>query len=77
MHGEFHETIADETSGALSLDMIPMLIQTGSRAICVQFDVWGFTRLIADSLKTARDHASSFKGMKLGEKVANGQPKPE
>ena len=59
----------------MTLDMIPMLIQTGSRAIAVQFDVWGFTRLLHDSLGTAREHAKKFEGNPKA--IPNGQPKPE
>lgn len=62
--------------GALSLDMIPMMIQTGSRAIAVQFDVWGFTRLLDDSLKVAKKHAKALEGNQNGS-VPNGHPKPE
>ncbi|KAF1842434.1 Macrophomate synthase [Cucurbitaria berberidis CBS 394.84] len=61
--------------GAMSLDMIPMLIQTGSRAIAVQFDVWGFSRLLHDSLETARGYAKQLEGN--AKAVPNGQPKPE
>lgn len=51
------------------------MIQTGSRAIAVQFDVWGFTRLIHDSLETARGHAKQFEGNPKA--IPNGHPKPE
>lgn len=44
-------------SGALSVDMVPMLIQQGFRAIAVQFDVWGFSKLVHGSLTQARDAA--------------------
>lgn len=47
--------------GAMTLDMIPMLIENGMRAICVQFDVWGFSRLVASSLQTGREAAAKFK----------------
>jgi 4-hydroxy-2-oxoheptanedioate aldolase len=62
--------------GALSVDMIPMMIQQGSRAIAVQFDVWGFTRLIDSSLKAGREHAKGFEGNPRGG-VPNGEAKPE
>lgn len=62
--------------GAMSLDQIPMLIQGGYRVIAVQFDVWGFSNLIASSLKTAREHAKAFEGNSTAG-VPNGQAKPE
>lgn len=62
--------------GAMSLEQIPMLIQTGSRAICVQFDYWGLTRLLDSSLKTAKDHAKQFEGNPKPS-MPNGQAKPE
>lgn len=34
--------------------MVPMLIQQGFRAIAVQFDVWGLSKLIHGSLTEAR-----------------------
>ena len=34
--------------------MIPTLIQQGFRAIAVQFDVWGLSKLIHGSLTEAR-----------------------
>lgn len=37
--------------------MVPMMIQQGFRAIAVQFDVWGFSKLIHGSLTQARDAA--------------------
>ncbi|KAJ8111249.1 hypothetical protein OPT61_g6114 [Boeremia exigua] len=43
--------------GAMSVDMVPMLIQQGYRAIVVQFDVWGLSKLIHGSLTQARDLA--------------------
>jgi 4-hydroxy-2-oxoheptanedioate aldolase len=62
--------------GAMSPDMIPMLIQTGTRALCVQFDVWGFTNLIASSLKTAKEYAKEFEGNPKPS-MPNGQVKSE
>lgn len=47
-------------SGALSVDQVPMLIQQGFRAIAVQFDVWGLSKLIHGSLTQARDAAKQF-----------------
>jgi 4-hydroxy-2-oxoheptanedioate aldolase len=41
-------------SGALNVEMVPMLIQQGFRAIAVQFDVWGLSKLIHGSLTQAR-----------------------
>lgn len=64
-------------SGAMSPDMVPMLIQTGSRAICVQFDVWGVTRLFADSLKKGWDYAKEFEGNPRPNGLSNGYTKPE
>jgi 4-hydroxy-2-oxoheptanedioate aldolase len=46
--------------GAQSIDMIPHLIQTGHRAIAVQFDVWAFTKMIDSSLVDARKLAEHF-----------------
>lgn len=62
--------------GAMSLDMVPQLIQSGYRAIAVQFDVWGLSRLLADSLNTAKEHAKTFEGNANGS-VPNGNAKPE
>lgn len=47
-------------SGAMSVDMVPMLIQQGFRAIAVQFDVWGLSKLIHGSLEQARAAAKQF-----------------
>jgi 4-hydroxy-2-oxoheptanedioate aldolase len=68
--------------GAMSLDMVPMLIQQGQRAIAVQFDVWGFSRLVDSSLKTAWAHAKTFEGnpsasVPEGQAKPNGEAKPE
>jgi 4-hydroxy-2-oxoheptanedioate aldolase len=49
-------------SGVLSLDQIPMAIQSGMRAVVVQFDVWGFTRLVANSLEEGWKCAKEFEG---------------
>jgi 4-hydroxy-2-oxoheptanedioate aldolase len=46
--------LTDVHRGALSIEMIPMLIQQGFRAIAVQFDVWGLSKLIHGSLVQAR-----------------------
>ncbi|KAF2028049.1 macrophomate synthase [Setomelanomma holmii] len=62
--------------GVMSLDQIPQMIQSGTRIIAVQFDVWGFTRLMDDSLNTARGYAKQFEGNANGS-ILNGQPKPE
>jgi 4-hydroxy-2-oxoheptanedioate aldolase len=62
--------------GVMSLDQIPMMIQGGMRIIAVQFDVWGFTRLMDDSLKTARNFAKQS-GANANGGIPNGQPKPE
>jgi 4-hydroxy-2-oxoheptanedioate aldolase len=43
--------------GAMSIEQVPMLIQQGFRAIAVQFDVWGLTRLVHTSLKQGREYA--------------------
>lgn len=39
-----------------------MAIETGSRAIVVQFDVWGMTRLMANSLEAGWKCAKSYEG---------------
>jgi 4-hydroxy-2-oxoheptanedioate aldolase len=62
--------------GAMTLDMIPSLIQSGHRAIAVQFDVWGFTRLIDSSMKEAKTYAKQFEGNPSGG-IPNGEAKPE
>lgn len=49
-------------SGAMSLDQIPMVIETGVRAVFCQFDVWGVSRLMADSLAEGWKAAKSFEG---------------
>jgi 4-hydroxy-2-oxoheptanedioate aldolase len=61
----------------MTVDMVPMLIQTGARAIAVQFDVWGISRLFADSLKKGWDYAKEFEGNPRPGDVPNGQAKPE
>lgn len=62
--------------GAMTLDQVPSMIENGFRAICVQFDVWGFTRLVDDSIKTAREHANKFKKTETTV-VSNGNGKKE
>ncbi|KAH7400926.1 macrophomate synthase [Phaeosphaeria sp. MPI-PUGE-AT-0046c] len=62
--------------GAMSVDMIPMLIQSGYRAIAVQFDVWGFTKMVDAALVSGRQYAKEF-AEKNGKGVPNGQGKPE
>lgn len=54
-------------SGALSVDMVPMLIQQGFRAIAVQFDVWGLSKLIHGSLTQARAAAKQVASEANGE----------
>jgi 4-hydroxy-2-oxoheptanedioate aldolase len=62
--------------GAMTLDMVPTLIQTGHRAIVVQFDVWGVTRLMDSSLTTAKEHRKQFEGNPSAT-APDGQGKPE
>jgi 4-hydroxy-2-oxoheptanedioate aldolase len=62
--------------GAMTLDMIPSLIQSGHRAIAVQFDVWGFSRLVDSSLKEAKAYAKQFESNPSAN-IPNGQAKPE
>jgi 4-hydroxy-2-oxoheptanedioate aldolase len=62
--------------GAMAPEMIPMLIQSGYRAIAVQFDVWGFTRMVDSSIKAGREYAKQFEGGANGG-IPNGQAKPE
>jgi 4-hydroxy-2-oxoheptanedioate aldolase len=58
----------------MSLDQLPMAIETGMRAIAVQFDVWGTTRLMANSLAEGWKVAKTFEGNpKPG--FANGEAK--
>lgn len=54
-------------SGAMSVDMVPMLIQQGFRAIAVQFDVWGLSKLIHGSLTQARAAAKQVASQTNGE----------
>jgi 4-hydroxy-2-oxoheptanedioate aldolase len=63
-------------SGVLSLDQIPMAIQSGMRAVVVQFDVWGFTRLVADSLDQGWKTAKTFEGNPKPS-MSDGTAKPE
>jgi 4-hydroxy-2-oxoheptanedioate aldolase len=58
-------------SGAMSVDMVPMLIQQGFRAIAVQFDVWGLSKLIHGSLTQARAAAKQVAAEANGE--SNGE----
>ncbi len=51
--------------------MVPMLLQQGFRAIAVQFDVWGLTRLIHGSLTQARGFAKQF--VAEGNDATNGE----
>lgn len=44
-------------SAAMSLDMVPMMIQQGYRAIAVAFDMWGFANLCHGSLEKAKAFA--------------------
>lgn len=57
--------------GAMSVDMVPMLIEQGFRAIAVQFDVWGLTKLIHGSLTQARTAAKQF--AVAGNGASNGE----
>jgi 4-hydroxy-2-oxoheptanedioate aldolase len=52
-----------------------MAIQSGMRAIAVQFDVWGATRLFANSLEEGWKHAKSFEGNPKPT-MSNGHTKP-
>jgi 4-hydroxy-2-oxoheptanedioate aldolase len=47
--------------------MVPMLIQQGFRAIAVQFDVWGLSRLVHSSLTQAREAAKKVAAETSGE----------
>lgn len=47
--------------------MVPMLIQQGFRAIAVQFDVWGLSKLIHGSLVQARAAAKQIAAEGNGE----------
>lgn len=62
--------------GAMSTEMIPTMIQNGYRAIAVQFDVWGFTKMVDAALVSGRQHAKDF-AEKSSQSVPNGQGKPE
>jgi 4-hydroxy-2-oxoheptanedioate aldolase len=54
-------------SGAMSVDQVPMLIQQGFRAIAVQFDVWGLSKLVHGSLTQARAAAKQVADAATGE----------
>lgn len=62
----------ESDSGAMSVDMVPMLIQQGFRAIAVQFDVWGLSKLIHGSLTQARAAAKQVGTEANGESETNG-----
>jgi 4-hydroxy-2-oxoheptanedioate aldolase len=78
--GKFGATAAKNDvpifGGAMSLDQIPMLLQTGSLVICVQFDVWAFSRMLEASLNAAKTHVKQFEGNPSAS-VPNGHGKPE
>ena len=63
----------------MSVDMVPQLIQSGFRAIAVQFDVWGTAKLMHTSLTEAWAYAKEFEGNPTGkaDAIPNGQAKPE
>ncbi|KAH3917965.1 hypothetical protein HBH56_047230 [Parastagonospora nodorum] len=61
--------------GALSLDQVPMLIQTGARNIFVQFDIWVFSRMMEESLNQAV-YRKQFEGSPSAG-LSNGQGKAE
>lgn len=52
---------------AQSVEMVPMLLQSGYRAIAVAFDVWGITKLMHGALQEGRQLAIA-----LGDAKANG-----
>ena len=52
--------------GCQKVEQVPRLIQQGSRAIAVQFDLWGFTRMIDGSLKSGWEYAKGFEGNPSG-----------
>jgi hypothetical protein len=52
------------------MDMIPMMVQSGYRAICTVFDVWGIAAMVHGSLATAREFVQE-KGVPVMK--ANGQ----
>ena len=68
-----------KSSGAMTVDMVPQLIETGYRAIAVQFDVWGVARLMASSLEEARGFAQKYQGVANGtaKDIPNGSAKPQ
>jgi len=62
---------------AMALEMIPMMIQQGYRAIAVAFDVWGFANLVHGNLKQAKEfaaQASEANGVPNG--IPNGKAPP-
>jgi 4-hydroxy-2-oxoheptanedioate aldolase len=61
--------------GAMTVDQVPQLIQSGYRAIAVQFDVWAFTRMVDSSMVTARELVKQFEGNPSGS-IPNGEAKP-
>ncbi|KAL5118057.1 hypothetical protein ACEQ8H_004044 [Pleosporales sp. CAS-2024a] len=61
--------------GALSLEQLPMLIQSGMRAICVQFDVWAFSNMTEKTMNDAKAIVKQFEGNpKASVPEANGKP---
>jgi hypothetical protein len=52
-----------------------MLIQTGAQKICVQFDVWAFSRMVEESLNQAV-YRKQFGGSPSAG-LSNGQGKAE
>lgn len=54
---------ANSNSAALSVHMIPSMIEQGYRAIAVAFDLWGFSNMVKEKLDQATEYA-----IKHGEK---------
>jgi 4-hydroxy-2-oxoheptanedioate aldolase len=63
--------------GVMSVDQVPMAIQSGMRAIAVTFDVWGLSRLMDDLLKKSWKMAQDFQGKATTNGVSDAQSEPE
>ncbi|KAH6714236.1 Pyruvate/Phosphoenolpyruvate kinase-like domain-containing protein [Leptodontidium sp. 2 PMI_412] len=60
---------------AMSMDMVPMMIQQGYRAIAVAFDMWGLSNLVHGSIAKGREYAQAA-GATNGVAVPNGKAPP-
>ncbi|KAF1837360.1 macrophomate synthase [Decorospora gaudefroyi] len=61
--------------GVLDMSQVPMSIQSGYRALAVQFDVWGLTKLCVSSLEEGYNYVKAFEGNPKPS-MQNGSAKP-